>query len=175
MNRNIAFGIIAALLVVAGIYLMMSHRKDDSAIKPVTAIPPMVSASLNELPNLSVKLGDQSSIILRELKGDIILIFFNPECDHCQQEAEQIAANGEVFRNWQVYFITDLDAKTAEEFGVKYRLTNENYHFGSASAADVYNAVGALTQVPTILVYKNRMFLEKFEGITPIEELKKVL
>jgi thiol-disulfide isomerase/thioredoxin len=175
MTTKRILGIIAGVVGVAVVlYLLAPWKKADEPSK-ATSIPPMVSTGGNELPSLKITFGDQSSTHLRDLDGDILLIFFNPDCDHCQQEAEQMAANKEAFAKWQVYYIASVDAKAAEEFGVKYKLTDENYHFGFAGVSEVYNAVGALTQVPTILVYKNRMFVTKFEGITPIEDLKKVL
>jgi thiol-disulfide isomerase/thioredoxin len=175
MTTKRILGIIVGVIgVAAGLYLMEPWKKEESRSR-ATSIPPMVSTGNNELPSLTVTFGDQSSKALRELSGDVLLIFFNPDCDHCQQEAEQMAANKEAFANWQVYFIASIDAKAAEDFGVKYKLTDANYHFGFAGVSEVYNAVGPLSQVPTIIVYKNRMFVRKFEGVTPIDDIKKVL
>jgi thiol-disulfide isomerase/thioredoxin len=171
-SRSVWMMVIAALAVVAGVYFIVSNEKKEDSL---ALVPPMVSPSLNELPNLSVTLGDQSSVLLRELTGNVMLVFFNPDCDHCHEEAQQMAAEKDAFDDWQVYFIASTDAKSAEEFGVKFRLTSPNFHFGSASVSDVYNSVGALNQVPTIMMFKNRMFLEKYEGITPVADLKRNL
>jgi thiol-disulfide isomerase/thioredoxin len=171
VSKNVVWGIAAVVLGASIYFFWQGERKSQ----PVPVAPPMVATSLNELPDLAVTFGDNSTSTIHELSGDVVLIFFNPDCEHCHQEAEQIAANKEAFANWQMYFIASVDAKAAEEFGVKYKLTDANYHFASAGVAEVYNAIGPLTQVPTILVYKNRRFVEKFEGVTPVDDLKKAL
>lgn len=166
--------ILTAVVAVAGVSLfVLSGKKDESRV--VGSPPPVVSQTRNELPNLRVSFGDQSSVLLRDLSGDVVLVFFNPECEHCHEEAEMIAEEKTIFDGWEVYFIASVDAKAAEEFGVKYKLTSPNFHFASATVGDVYNAVGALNQVPTILIYKDSMFARKYEGITPLDELKKIL
>jgi hypothetical protein len=104
-----------------------------------------------------------------------MLIFFNPDCDHCHHEAEQIAAEKSAFDKWQLYFIASVDARAAEEFGVKFKLTNPNFHFASASVSDVFSAVGQLNEVPTIMIFKDRRFVGKYEGVTPVDELRQYL
>jgi thiol-disulfide isomerase/thioredoxin len=174
MKRSTLLIIFAAIVVVGGVSLFLWNGKKDRS-RVVGSPPPMVSQTRNELPNLRVSFGDQSSVLLRDLSGDVVLVFFNPECEHCHEEAEMIAAEQTIFDGWEVYFIASVDAKAAEEFGVKYKLTSPNFHFASATVGDVYNAVGALNQVPTILIYKDNLFAGKYEGITPIDELKKNL
>lgn len=174
MRRSVWLTGLAAVAVGVGVFFMVRRNGEDKS-RVVAPPPPMVSASLNELPSLAVNFGDQSSIDIRDLSGNIILVFFNPECDHCHQEAEQIAAEKSAFDGWQVYFIASVDAKASEEFGVKYRLTESNFHFGSAGVNEVFNAVGTLNEVPTIIVYKNQRFAKKFEGVTSVADIKQVL
>jgi thiol-disulfide isomerase/thioredoxin len=170
--KNVFMWALATIAVIAGLTFFWDKKEKQAA---VTTAQPTVETSLNELPNLAIRFGDQSTQNLNTLTGDVVLVFFNPDCDHCQQEAEQIAANKEVFANWQMYFIASVDAKSAEEFGVKYKLTDANYHFAAAGVGEVFNAIGPLTQVPTILVYKNSKFVQKFEGVTPVDKLKQAL
>ena len=173
MMRNRLLWAGAAVAILAGVYFFVS-RVEPEKENMTAAVPPMVSLR-NELPRLSVALGDRTSVPLNELSGDVVLIFFNPECDHCHQQAEKIAAEKSAFDGWQVYFIASTEPSAAEEFGVKYKLTDPNFHFGSASVSEVFEAVGQLNEVPTILIYKNRMFIGRFDGVTPLEELKKKL
>jgi thiol-disulfide isomerase/thioredoxin len=169
MKRNAWLIGSAAVAVIAGILVNACVSKD----KETATSTPVASTSRNDMPNFRVTYGDQSSTSLREQTGNVMLVFFNPDCDHCHKEAEQMAADKQVFDGWQVYFIASVDAKTAEEFGVKYKLTEPNFHFGFAAVSDVYNAIGALTQVPTIMLFKDRTFIQKYEGVTSIEDLKK--
>lgn len=172
MNRKLT---IASLVIVvalgAGISIYFS-KADDPKVG-ATTIP--VMPPVKDLPYLNVQMGDNTLVNLRDLEGDIVLIFFNPDCDHCQDQARDIAANKSVFEKWQVYFIASLDAKTAEEFGVNYRLTEPNYRFGSSPVEDVFNAVGTLHEVPTIVIFKQSRLIRKFEGLTPIDQLREIL
>jgi len=163
----------AAIAALAAGYFFSSMGEKDEPAAGVVTIPAMPPAT--EMPDLVVQKGDQSTVYLRDVNGDVLLIFFNPDCEHCQEEAREIAANKSLFEKWQVYFITSMEARLAEEFAVNYRLTAPNFVFGHAGVSEVYNSVGALSQVPTILIYKNSRFIRKFEGTTPLEQLKEYL
>src|SRR5205085_7420920 len=106
--------------------------------KSTSAIIPPAPTQVNELPDLVIQLGDQSKISIRDLSGDILLVFFNPDCEHCQDEAREIAANKPKFEKWQLYFITSMEVNKAEEFAVNYRLTEPNYHFAHAGVPEVF-------------------------------------
>jgi len=171
MNRKGILTALAAIVVLAGVAFFFTRSEEPKA--SAVTIPAMPLPT--ELPDLVVNLGDKSTVYLRDLSGDIVLIFFNPECDHCQEQARQIAANKELFAKWQVYFITSVDVGVAEQFAANYRLTEANYKFGHSGVNEVFSSVGALNEVPTIIVYRGNRFVRKFEGLTSIELLKEVL
>lgn len=164
--------VLAAIVVLAGIAFFFTRSEVPKEERIVT-IPPMPAPT--ELPDLNVQLGDKSTVYLRDLSGDIILIFFNPDCDHCQEQAREIAANKELFERWQVYFITSVPVETAEQFAVNYRLTDANFRFGHSGVNEVFGSVGALNEVPTIIFFKSNRFVRKYEGLTSLELLKEVL
>ena len=172
MNKGgILFAALVAIAVLAGIafFFTRSEKPKERAVTiPAMPLP-------TELPDLVVHMGDKSAVNLRDLSGDILLIFFNPECDHCQEQARDIAANKTLFEKWQVYFITSVPVETAEQFAVNYRLTDANYKFGHSGVNEVFGSVGALNEVPTIIVYKSNRFVRKYEGLTSLELLKEVL
>jgi len=173
-TRKILVGIAAVAALLSGIYYFMGEKYKTKEQKTQTVVIPE-APPINELPDLEVLMADQSKINLRDVSGDVMLIFFNPDCEHCQDEAREIAAAKPAFEKWQLYFITSMDAKLAAEFAVNYRLTEPNYHFGHAGVPEVFNSVGALTQVPTILVYKKSRFINKFEGPGTISQVQTLL
>lgn len=130
---------------------------------------------VNDLPVLTVKKTDGSEVFIRGLAGKVILIFFNPDCDHCQNEAQAIAENKRFFDEYQLYFISSDSVKNIEKFSVDYQLQESNYHFAFVEGIKVYNAMGPLTSVPAIFVYNDRKKIKEFLGETKIEELKKYL
>jgi len=163
-----------AMAILAGVanYFLVD-KKSQEPKSTATVIPE--TPQINELPDLVVHMADQSQIYLRDISGDILLVFFNPDCDHCQEEAREIAANKPTLEKWQVYFITSMEATAAEQFAVNYRLTEPNYKFCHAGVSEVFNAVGALTQVPTILMYKRSKLISKFEGPGTFNQLRPLL
>lgn len=173
-RKGIIISLVALVVLAAsvGLYFGTLDEKKESGKNFVT-VPPM--QPVNELPDLVVHMADQSTLNMRDLDGDVLLIFFSPDCDHCQEEAREIAANKAMFTDWRLYFITSYDAKMAEDFAVNYRLNEPNYKFGHSSVTEVFNSVGALTQVPTIIVYKNKKLITKLEGPTPMQTLQEIL
>lgn len=172
----IPFIILDLALVVFGVYYFL--LKDDE-VKPVIVAEQPAAAPAptptNEMPNLIVTTSQDERINIHELTGKVMLIFFNPDCDHCQEEANMMADNKGLFAPYQIYFVTSYEPATADQFAVDYRLTDINYHFGHSAVNDVYNNVGVLQQVPTIYLYKNQKLVKKFEGITPLQELRKFM
>lgn len=168
--------VVGAIVVaaIAGVtYFLDRSETSKPAGNGVVVIPTM--PKINELPDLTVHMADQTKVNLRALTGDVVVIFFNPDCDHCQESARELAANKTLLKDWQVYFVTSMEARTAEEFGVNYRLTEPNYKFGHAGVPEVYNAVGPLSEVPTIMIYNDNRFVKKFEGTVAIEQLREFL
>lgn len=130
---------------------------------------------VNDLPVLTVKKTDGSEVFIRGLAGKVMLIFFNPDCDHCQNEAKAIAENKRSFEDYNLYFISSDSVKNIEKFSVDYNLREPNYHFAFVEGIKVYDAMGPLTSVPAIFVYNDRKKIKEFLGETKIEELKKYL
>lgn len=132
-------------------------------------------AEVNDLPVLSVTQTDGSEVFLRGLDGKLILIFFNPDCDHCQNEAKAIAENKKYFEDYQLYFISSDSIQNVKKFAEDYQLTDSNFHFSHGEGMAVYNAVGPLPSVPAIFLFRDRKRIKDFMGETQIEELKKYL
>ena len=130
---------------------------------------------VNDLPMLSVKAIDSTVISLRDLPGKVILIYFNPECDHCQSEAREISLQKPSFKQYQVYFIASDSIQNIVNFRETYELTEQNFYFAQAGLAEVYEAVGPIPSVPAIYIYNEKHLVKRLEGQVPMEELIKYL
>ena len=144
------------------------------ALWPKTIAPSEVS-SANDLPLLTVLQTNGESITIRDLEGKVVLIFFNPDCDHCQREAKQISDQKNIFKNHSVYFISIDSMTQIERFALEYKLTDPNFHFAQVDGLAVYNTVGPLPSVPAIFIYNNKRFIKKLEGEAKLEEIMKYL
>jgi len=130
----------------------------------------------NDLPDMRIRRLDQSEVDLKTLSGKVVLIFFFPECDHCQREASQISQHIAAFNNVTLYFITSDTAEKAEGFAKDYFLNGlDNVVFGSTSAESVLNNFGPIA-TPSIYIYSAEQKLVKaFNGEVSISEVLKFI
>lgn len=143
--------------------------------KPKDVVVNAVPSYPNQLPALNVTQTDDSQVFLKNLKGKVLIVFFNPDCDHCQREAKMISENKDVFSSYEVYFVTPDQMPAVQKFAIDYNLVEPNFHFGRAEGADVFNAVGAINQVPTFMVYNDQTLIARNEGELTIDQLRQIL
>jgi peroxiredoxin len=130
----------------------------------------------NDLPDMRIRRLDQSEIDIKKLSGKVVLIFFFPECDHCQREASQISQSIAAFNNVTLYFITSDTAEKTEGFANDYLLNDlNNVVFGNTSAESVLKNFGPI-DTPSIYIYSAEQKLVKaFNGEVSISEVLKYI
>lgn len=133
------------------------------------------SQEINDLPSLNIVLTNGDAVSLREATRKVVLIFFNPDCDHCQREAEQIKNRKQLFANHMVYFISTESPESLIAFSKKYDLTDKNFVFAQADAAAVFESVGNLPSVPAIFIYNNKKLMKRFDGETSLDVIQEFL
>jgi|GEM_PF-268611 len=109
-------------------------------------------------------------------KQRTLIIYFHPECKHCQYESKQILVNKEQFDGTQILMISPAPLTQIKQFNTDYQLAKvpslkilwdkerkfENY-FGSAT-------------FPTVLIYNTENQLQKkYKGEVKIETILKYL
>lgn len=166
--KKIIFSVLAVLVVVAAIFYLFTKKNAQQE----QAAPAATAGATNELPWLPLTQLDGTQLITKKLEGKTILVFFQPDCDHCQREATQIRAHLDAFSGYQVYFVSDAAMPLLSRFAQDYDLAgSSNVQFAQATANDIYNAVGGI-QVPAVYVYSDSGRLVKsFIGETPIEQI----
>lgn len=168
MKKNtVRFNLWILLWVLAGCTSPPAEQKDVN--DPTKVVN-------NELPFMHVKLLDQSEINMRQLSGKIVLIFFQPDCDHCQREASEVAKNLAAFKGASLYFITSDVAEKAARFATDYNLSGlQNVHFGLTSTESVLKNFGPIA-TPSIYIYSVDGKLTKaFNGEVDISVVMKYL
>jgi thioredoxin-related protein len=103
---------------------------------------------------------------------NVLLILFNPDCDHCQHETEEIINHIDQFKKLQIVMATMMPFDAMKSFYQKYELSNiktyivgqdQNfflipyYRYGNLPFLAFYNKKGNLISV--------------FEGSMPIEKV----
>ena len=79
------------------------------------------------LPPLQLLLQDSRTKYTKESlpkKKAVVVMLFNPDCEHCQHEAEQIAANKELLKDVHIVMVTGSPIYRIQEFGQRYGLSS---------------------------------------------------
>jgi peroxiredoxin len=134
------------------------------------------ATAINEQPTMVITLTDGSGVNLRELKGKKVLIFFQPDCDHCQREAQGIQKNLAGFAKTTLYFITSAPMDEIQKFADDYKLSNTpNVHFAFTPARNVLDNYGPIS-APSIYIYSEEQRLVKsFNGEVEVEKILKFI
>ncbi len=94
----------------------------------------------------------------------LLLIFFSPDCDHCQHETEQIIKNIQKFKGIQIVMATTQPFKDMKEFAKKYKLANYGITVGR-DIAYVMPPYYEMKNLPYLAFYdKNKKLISTFEG-----------
>jgi peroxiredoxin len=121
---------------------------------------------------MPLRRGDGTQFTARSLSGKVMLVFFLPDCDHCQREARQISNNLNAFKDYSLYFVSTAPLPEQERFGREYNLAGQpNVSFAQASSEDLYKHFG-LFPTPTVYLYREGGRLVKiFRDETPVEQI----
>jgi thiol-disulfide isomerase/thioredoxin len=122
-------------------------------------------------PNLKLRLTDSITIFTKEdLPKDktIVIIFFSPDCEHCQAEATQLLQKKDSLSNlfmvWNANMVDDFGH--VKEFYNKYKLnTLSNVVLGKE--VDYYLPLHYRIEItPYAAVYKNGKLFAEFRQLT---------
>jgi peroxiredoxin len=128
-----------------------------------------VAAPGNDLPQMTVTTSDQSTVNLRELKGKAMLILFQPDCDHCQREAQEIRNHLNSFEEYALYFISADQMPAIEQFGQTYDLMgHSNIKLAATTVENVLSNFGSIP-APSVYIYVDQKLVKKFNGEVGID------
>jgi len=137
-----------------------------------------VVSETSDLPNMKLTKIDGTTLEARGLAGKskIILIFFQPDCDHCQNEARQIANRLPAFAGYTLYFISGSSLPEIEKFSRDYKLNDQpNINFAGTDGQSIFDNYGGIP-APSIYLYSvEGDLIEKFNGEMEIDVVIKYL
>jgi thioredoxin-related protein len=143
-----------------------TEKKGESKVEPNEP---------NDLPLIKLTVEGSSPVLARTLKGKVILIFFQPDCDHCQREAKQISENLGKFDTYKIYFTSTAPLDVMDKFATDYNLSNQdNIYFAQTSLDEILRSVGPIS-APSMFIYEDQKLVKHLDGETPIEEILKHL
>lgn len=156
-----------AVVLLSCMVTACSSKKEETA--KVTASQP------NEYPDLVLTFSNGEKISTKTLKGNNVLVMFQPDCDHCQHEAVQIEQRLEEFKDYTLYFVSSSPMEQITAFARNFKLDGkENVKFAWTSSESVLTYYGPIP-TPSIYVYSKGELRSSFNGQTEVEEILKSL
>lgn len=130
-------------------------------------------ATVSDLPNMVITKLDDTRLLVKDLKGKVILVLFQPDCDHCQRETKEIQENLAAFKDYTLYFISNYPSEVLRKFAQDYKLAFEpNVVFATTSLDDILNTLGPQPS-PSLYIYdEHGRLVKSFLGETKVENIK---
>lgn len=102
----------------------------------------------------------------------IVLMFFSPDCDHCQMMTSHMLEHMKELKKARIYMLTPLSLPLLKDFAEKYKLDKyKNITYGK-DYKYFFPVYYQVDYVPFIAVYdKDKNLVTSFEGDAKIEEL----
>lgn len=124
------------------------------------------------LPDLPMTTTGGVQINAQSLEGKVVLVLFQPDCDHCQREAEVIREHLEAFDEYVLYFVAYAPMREIQQFAKDYRLDKQaNIFFAYTDLQPILDNFESIP-TPSLYIYSDQQQLVKaFEGEAPIEKI----
>jgi peroxiredoxin len=136
---------------------------------PVASAP---ASPASDLPDLTITKLDNSQLRVKELKGKNILFLFQPDCDHCQRETQELKAHLPAFKAYTLYFVSNYPADILRKFSQDYQLAFEpNVVFATTPVEGILNTLGPLPS-PSLYIYDaHGRLVKSFLGETKVAQI----
>ncbi len=101
-----------------------------------------------------------------------ILVFFDPDCDHCQEATKNLIANIDKLKNVQILMVTIMDFSRTKKFYKDYKIRRYKniaiYKDVTYDLVRFYN----VSAIPDVYVYDNTgKLLNHYIKAIPVEEI----
>lgn len=147
---QLSLGLVTGILIV-GIAVSILNKKE-------------APAAAKEFP--AALLQSHTSWQAPEDAGPRLLIFYNPECDHCQYEAKTLSTHPD-FWKMEIAWLSGESSEANQAFRKEYAAdAPASFQFLDDPEHQIGNALG-VSIFPTIFIYgADGMLLHKYEGET---------
>lgn len=154
--------IIPVTLIGILVYLYFSFQKKKQKVD-----------ALQNIPAFSVKDINGNTYTNNDLPiGNKVLVYFNPECEYCEAEMEELSIINDKHKNINWVMFTDKPLDEIRKFAEQYHLDNaENIKWCNDPNSEVYLKF-AMTGIPYFLGYdaENKL-VHRSTGAIKIEKV----
>lgn len=154
--------IIPVVLIGIMIYLYVGFKKKIEKVEALKSIP---AFSVKDINGKSVTQNDIP-------KGNKVLVYFNPECEYCQMEMEELSQINNQHKDVNWIMFTDKPIEEIRKFAETYHLDKaENIKWCNDPKSEVYLKF-AMTGIPYFLGYNSEnKLVHRSTGATKIEKV----
>lgn len=178
MLRNLLI-IIIILSSVSATYAQKKNRKNkkkDNAIEVSDTVKIDYQAEGAPMPDIRAYTRKGEMLTTKDLDGksNLIVMTFNPTCDHCQEQVYIFEKNIHLFDKTKILLMANNEMYSYLDFfnNVTRYSKYPSINVG-VDSADYIKKTYTYTSLPQINVYdKKRKLIKVFHGETPIETLK---
>jgi thioredoxin-related protein len=157
----------SSLLAICALLAVTLFSQTDSTSSPYKRFP--------SFPPVRLLKTDSSSFFTKndlDKKASVLLILFNPQCEHCQLETAAIIKHIDKFRHIQIVMATYAPFDSMMAFRERYQLANyknivvaQDTHYFLTSFFTIYS-------LPFLAFYnRKKELITVFEGSMPVEKV----
>ena len=169
MKKPLLILLILSVLGAIGWLFLKSYKGIHAKKKAAQQVQTLPAAAFLSL--------DSTFVPIKNTQRPTAIFYFDPHCEHCQQEAATLVKEAQQFKDVQVYWLSSASLADLRTFEVQYGLQKKlsMLQIGQISAEVADKQFGFRT-VPTILLYNQAGTLtKKYVGETKTEAILKYL
>jgi len=169
MSRPLRYGV--AILVLAALAAGLGW-----AFQAKLAQRRERTQSLAKLPPLPARRLDGSAFLpLTETTGPVVLIYFEPDCDHCQRQATDMSRHADKFGVARLLWLSKDSLPALRQFAQRYGLSRQPTMQVAQIKSETAQKLG-LFSVPDIRIYgPDRQLRRRYQGETSAAAISRVL
>ena len=119
-----------------------------------------------------IKMPDSSSFTNNQLQKNIptVVIFFAPDCDHCQEATKNLTAKIDQLKNVQIVMVAGMEYSIVKKFYADYKLAD--YPNITVTRDPLFNLPKyyRVQSIPDVYVYdKKGKYLNHYKTVIPVE------
>ncbi len=133
------------------------------------------NAQSNKLPPFKMVLANGEIFKAQDLPlgKPIVIIYFSPECDHCQILMKDVTKNKARFKKASVAMVTHVAVSKVLEFAQQYNMKSyKNFYVGTEGTTYFLKNYYHLTQMPFMALYtKNGDLVKTYQNESDVKAL----
>lgn len=157
--------LILVFLIYFGNNGLIKEQEKNKIKTVIQSIPNLVFYDLN---------GDTISFNRNNPKAKVI-VYFHPNCEHCQYETKELIKNEEKFTNTEILMISPAPIGELKEFIQFYKINQSNTIRILWDKDQEFEEKFGPCIYPTVFIYKYNQLQKKYVGEVKIETILKNL